>query len=209
MNTHLPPISTSMCSSKTPRASNKSGSCAATSAGTTSSALALAPKRSNSKAKMAWKEICAARKDKAIVLDNIFTNMQSIAHHVGAAPNFADKSEVMDMITLCKDVIKDLYEDAQVETERAQKAYKALGDEDGDVLRQKETTTKLHVPVSKVTKTRSSPSTSTSAQSLKKLVGDASSPPKRTTPKIRYKQVQVPRTVTKKTTTTKNAGRTQ
>jgi len=63
--------------------------------------------------------------------------MQSIIQQVGAAPSFADKSEVMEMITVCRDVIKDLYDDTSVETERALETFKAFQNSNGSNRRSK------------------------------------------------------------------------
>lgn len=126
-----------MDSSSKPHSSHKSGTRIAPTIVASAGASASPPKHNWCKAKMAWKQVLAAKKDKTIQLGNIITSMQSIIRQVGAAPSFADKLEVMEMITICKDVIKDLYDDTSVETERALKAFKVFQNENGSNRRNK------------------------------------------------------------------------
>ena len=69
------------------------------------------------------------KKDKSVQFNHLTTNTQSVEVSFGAAPDFPGKSEAMEMLGVCKDVIRDCYDDAKEETERAQKACKAFQDD--------------------------------------------------------------------------------
>lgn len=125
-----------MDSSRKSRISNGSGSRAATTAVATSSA-SVSSKHDWPKAKLAWTDVYTAKKDNAVQFDRLVTTMQSVEASFGAAPDFAGKPEAIEMLKVCTDVIKDFYDDANVETERALTACKAFQDDSENACRDK------------------------------------------------------------------------